>query len=113
MATLIVTVLYGLVIGYFATQNTGVISLYFMNYMIPNVPIYIVVGGALLAGLCISGLISLVNDVSTVFTMWGKDSKIDASRKENAQLLSQIHQLELENTKLIEKTKSHSDKKSR
>jgi len=110
MATLIVTVLYGLIIGYFATQNTGVISLYFMNYMIPNVPIYFVVGGALLAGLCISGLISIVNDISTGFTMWGKDSKIDASRKENTQLKDQIHQLELDVAKLTEKSKSHSSK---
>ncbi len=106
MATLIVTVLFGLVIAYFATQNSGPITLNFLNYTVPNLPAYIVVIGALLLGLFLSWIISVVNDIGTGFTMMGKDSKIKDYSKENAELTRRIHELELENTKLAAEPKS-------
>lgn len=112
MATLIVTVLLGLVIAYFATQNTGVISLSFLDYILPNIPIYVVVVGALLVGLFLSWIISLVHDITTSFALRGKESKIKDYKKENAELLRTIHQLELENTKLKAQTDEPNDDKS-
>ncbi len=111
MATLIVTVLFGLIIAYFAIQNTAVISLNFLNYTM-GIPAYIVIVGALLVGLFFSWIISLFNDVVTGFTMRGKDSKIKDYRKENAEYLKQIHQLELENTRLKTETNAPADDKS-
>lgn len=112
MATLIVTVLFGLVIAYLAIQNTGVISLNFLNYQIPGIPIYIVIVGALLVGLFSSWIISFVNNIATGFTMRGKDSKIKDYKKENAELLKINHQLELENTRLKAETNAPLDDKS-
>lgn len=112
MATLIITVLFGLVIAYFATQNTGTIPLNFLNYKVPGIPVYIVVVGALLFGLCLSWIISLVNDISTGFTIRGKENKIKDYGKENAELLKINHQLELENTRLKAETNAPLDDKS-
>lgn len=112
MATLIVTVLLGLVIAFFATQNTGTISLHFSNYTFSAIPIYIVVVGALLVGLFLSWIISLVNDIGTGFTIMGKENKIKDYKKENAELLKETHQLELENTRLKAETNAPADDKS-
>lgn len=112
MATLIVTVLLGLVIAFFATQNTGTISLYFSNYTFSGIPIYIVVVGALLVGLFLSWIISLINDIGTGFTLMGKENKIKDYKKENTELLKDIHQLELENAKLKAETNTPEDDKS-
>lgn len=112
MATLLVTVLFGLIIAYFATQNTGVIALNFLNYEIPGIPVYIVVIGALLVGLFLSWIIALINEIGTGFTIRGKESKIKDYKKENTELLKINHQLELENAKLEAQTNSPSDDKS-
>ncbi|OGE25747.1 hypothetical protein A3H85_02005 [Candidatus Daviesbacteria bacterium RIFCSPLOWO2_02_FULL_40_8] len=112
MATLIVTVLFGLIIAYFAIQNTAVISLHFLNYQISGVPTYIVVVGSLLVGLFLSWIISFVNNIATGFAMRGKDIKIKDSGEENAALLRSNHQLELENTKLKAETNAPLDDKS-
>lgn len=112
MATLIVTVFFGLIIAYFAIQNTGVISLNFLNYQVPGIPVYIVVVGGLLVGLFLSWIISLVNSIATGFTIRGKENKIKDYRKENAQLTKINHQLELENTRLKAETNAPADDKS-
>lgn len=112
MATLIVTVLLGSVIAFFATQNTEVISLSFLNYSLKDIPVYIVIVGALLVGLFLSWIISLINGITTGFAMMGKESAIKDYKKENTELLKKIHQLELENTRLKAETDSPPDDKS-
>lgn len=112
MATLIITFLIGLIIAYFATQNTGPVTLHFFTYSFPGIPTYFVVVGALLVGLFLSWIISAVNNISTGFAMRGKESKIKDYKKENADLMKRIHQLELENTKLMAETDSPPDDKS-
>ncbi len=112
MTTLIVTVLFGLVIAYFAIQNTSVISLNFLNYKVPGIPIYIIVVGALLVGLFLSWIISLVKDIANGFTIRGNESKIKVYKKENAELTKRNHQLELENTRLSAGTNAPADDKS-
>lgn len=112
MATLIITVLLGLIIAFFAIQNTAVISLNFFNYKLPGIPTYIVVVGALLVGLFLSWIISFVNGIITGFTIRDKDSQIKNYKNENAQYLKQIHQLELENARLMAETNAPADDKS-
>lgn len=68
--------------------------------------------GALLVGLLLAWIISLVNDVSTGLTIRGKESKIKDYSKENAELLKANHQLELENTRLKAETNALDDDKS-
>ena len=112
MATLIITVLLGLAMAFFATQNTRPITLNLFNNELTNIPTYIVVIGTLLVGLLLSWIISLVNDIANGMTMRGKESKIRDYKKENAELTRRNHQLELENTKLKAETDSPDDDKS-
>lgn len=112
MPTLIITFLTGLIIAYFATQNTGPVTLHFLNYTFPGIPTYFVVVGALVIGLFLSWIISGVNSIGTGFAMRGKESKIKDYKKENADLTKRIHQLELENTKLSAETGVSPDDKS-
>lgn len=100
MPTLILTVLLGAIIAYFATQNTENISLNFLNYTIPSIPTYIVIVGSLLVGLFLAWVISMVNGIGTSFALSGKESKIKDYKKENDEYVKQIHKLELENTRL-------------
>ena len=109
IATLIVAVLFGLIIAIFATQNTAGVTLHFFNYTVPNVPTYIVVIGALLVGLLIAWVISLINDISTGFRIRGKENRIKDYKKENVELVKKLHQLELENTRLKAETDTPAD----
>lgn len=59
-----------------------------------------VVIGALLLGLLFSWIVSLVNGIGTSMKMRGKENKITDYKKENAELLRQVHQLEITNAKL-------------
>jgi uncharacterized integral membrane protein len=92
MFGLIIIVISGLFIAYFATQNTAHISVNFFSYIIPNIPTYFVVVGALLVGLLLGWIIGLVNEISAGFTLMGKDNKIKDYKKENAAQAKQIHQ---------------------
>ncbi len=111
ITNLIVTVVFGLLIAYFATQNTAPISLNFLQYQ-ASMPTYVVLVGALLVGLIFSWMISLVNDIGTGFTLRGKENKIKDYKAENAELLKQVHQLQLENTKIKAETHTPVDDKS-
>lgn len=111
IATLILTILLGLIIAFFATQNTGIVSINFLTYSIA-VPVYIVVIGALLIGLLFSWIISTVNSIGTSMKMRGKEHKITDYKKENAELLRQVHQLEITNAKLETAANLPSDEKS-
>ncbi|MBI2596350.1 DUF1049 domain-containing protein [Candidatus Daviesbacteria bacterium] len=104
MGVIILAVIVGLGIGYFATQNTNQISLYFGPYAVSNTPLYLVVISALLMGLLLAWIFSLVNSFSSKITLHGKENKIKEDEKTIAELTKEIHQLELDNTRLKEKS---------
>lgn len=103
MLGLIVLVGVGLVFGYFATQNSINIPINFAGNTIPDLPLYIVIGSALLLGLLISWLISLINSLAVAFKMHGKELTIKDAQKEIVNLENKINELETENTNLKEK----------
>ena len=106
MLTLIVTIVFGLIIAYFAIQNTENISLNFLNYTIPSIPTYFVIIGSLLIGLLFSWIVSLINGIFTSVTIHSKDNKIKNTNKENADLAKRVHDLEIENAKLETRLKT-------
>ena len=113
MEVIILAVIVGLGIGYFATQNISLIHLYFGPYVTPNIPLYLVVIGAVLLGLLLAWIFSLVNSLSSKITLHGKENKIKEDQKTIAELTREIHQLELENTRLQERSgEGDSDDKS-
>ncbi len=111
MATLILVILFGIIIAFFATQNTAFASIRFLSYSF-SVPIYIIVAGALLVGLLFAWIISLVKDIGNSLTLRGKEHKITDYKKENAELLRKIHQLEITNARLETAANLPSDNKS-
>ncbi len=100
MATLIIIVVIGLFFAFFATQNTGNVSINFLNYSLSEIPIYAVVIVSSLLGLFLSWILSMLKGIGTGFTLRGKEGKIKAGTKENEELTRRVHQLEIENAKL-------------
>jgi hypothetical protein len=76
-----------------------------LQYSLPSVPLFAVAAGGLLLGLVTSWIISLLQNIGTAFALRGKERTIADYKKENADLLRQVHQLELENVRL--KTETH------
>ncbi|OGK15460.1 hypothetical protein A2862_01575 [Candidatus Roizmanbacteria bacterium RIFCSPHIGHO2_01_FULL_38_41] len=111
MPTLILVVLSGILAALFATQNTDPVSIIVASYTLNDIPMYLIVLGSLLLGLLLSSIISLVNSISSSFTLHGKDAKIKETKKTLVELTKQIHQLELENARLKEHT-TFTDEKS-
>lgn len=111
MLALLVLIVFGIGVAIFATQNTQISTLNFGNYAFTNVPVYFLVLIALLLGIFISWIISLLGSISSSLTIYGKDTKLKRSSKEISDLHETIHNLELENTKLqaeIDKLKNSS-----
>lgn len=99
MSTLIVMVVSGIVFAYFATQNTGVVFINLLGTTY-SLPIYVVVLGSLLLGLLISGFISVVESLSSMFEIHNRDVKIDQSEKTVEQLKHKISDMEETNDRL-------------
>jgi uncharacterized integral membrane protein len=57
MFTLFFTVTLGIFFSVFATQNTGLISLNFIGYTIPNIPVYLAILVPVLMTLLVSWLV--------------------------------------------------------
>lgn len=105
MLTLIIVLVSGIIFAIFATQNTQFVSVSFMNYQLTSVPLYGVVLGAILFGIFVSWLISMVDTISSYLTILGKNKTITSVKKESTDLAKRVHQLEIENERL--KTELH------
>lgn len=103
MEVIILAVLVGLGIAYFATQNTSQISLYLGPLITPAIPLYFVVIGTLLLGLLLAWVFSLVNSLSSKITLHGKENQIKEDEKNITELTKEVHQLQLENARLKER----------
>lgn len=112
MLTLIVVLIFGIGVAFFATQNAQQVSVTLANYELTSVPMYVVVLASLLLGISTAWIISLVGSISSTLTIHGKDTKIKESKKEIADLIKRIHQLELENEKLKAELDRPTDEKS-
>lgn len=104
MEIIIFAVIVGSGIAYFATQNTNLINLHFGTYTSPDIPLYLVVTGALLLGLLLAWIFSLVNSLSSKMTIHGKENKIKEDERTITELTKTTHQLELDNARLKEKS---------
>jgi lipopolysaccharide assembly protein A len=99
MATLIVTVLMGLALAYFATFNTQAVSINLANNLLV-VPLYMLVIVSILIGLLVSAIISSIDSISSAFALKSRDSQIRQKEKTVEALEQRIHDLEIENAKL-------------
>ena len=68
MLAIFLAVIFGLGVGYFATENTTPVALRFGEFVVENVPLYLVAVGSLLAGLIIAWLFYLARTVTSMTT---------------------------------------------
>jgi uncharacterized integral membrane protein len=100
MLVLLVAVLFGLGIGYFATENTIPVTIRLAEYALEDVPLYLVVMGSLLVGLFIAWILYIARSVSTRLTIYGKDQVVRKTRRTVSDLERRVHELEVENARL-------------
>ena len=112
MLTVVITVILGLGFALFATQNTHSVDLNFGKYYLPSVPVYLVTLIPLIIGLVTSLVIHAAKDLSRGMTIDEQKKEIKKLNVENAELTKNVHQLELENTKLKAKNGEEDDENS-
>lgn len=100
MLVLILTFLIGLGIAYFAIQNTNSVTITLANYPLKGVPVYLLAIASFLIGLFVSWIISLVDWLSSLLTIHGKEKTIKEDKRLIADLQEKVHALELENARL-------------
>ena len=92
---------------YIAQNNLTQVDLHVGSYTYPDIPLFYIIIGSLLTGLCLAYLFSLVTSIFTGFTIRGKNNKIKQTKSEIVNLTKRIHQLELENEKLKNNSTTH------
>ena len=100
MLSLFILILFGIGVAFFAGQNMQATSVVFGQYGLQNVPLYAVVLGAILFGIFVSWIISLVGFVSNSLTLRGKEGRIRDAETHVHKLEERVHKLELENERL-------------
>lgn len=100
MLMLIFLIVVGAAFSFFSLQNTDVVTLSFLNYDFPNLPINYVIIGSILFGVILAYIINFINSISTSFKIRGQNKQIEQERREVAELTKRVHQLELENVGL-------------
>ena len=64
MFALIILVIFGIGVAFFATQNTQAISITVANYPLTGIPLYLIVLGSLLLGFLVSWILSFFDVIS-------------------------------------------------
>ncbi|MDP3941181.1 MAG: lipopolysaccharide assembly protein LapA domain-containing protein [bacterium] len=81
MIYLITAVLFGLGFGYLATQNTIGVTLQAGKYLLPSIPLYLVVLASLLVGLFLAWFLSSIGSVATFLRFREKDAQLHQTEK--------------------------------
>ncbi len=85
---------------FLSMQNTGVVSLTFLQYHFSDLPVNYVIIGSMLLGALLAYASSMINSVSTTLKIRKQRKQIKQERMEVAELTKMVHQLELENAGL-------------
>lgn len=100
MLSIFISVVVGLGVGYFATQNTAPVTIQIGEFVLESVPLYLVVVGSLILGLLTAWIFYVARTVSSTLTIYGKDHQMKRSRQTVADLEQKIHELEAANARL-------------
>ncbi len=100
MLALFLFISFGLIFGYFATLNTAASSISFGVYTFEQVPLYLIVIASFAIGVLFSSIFYMLQSVSARLILGKKGKELESEKKEVAELMKRVHQLELENTKL-------------
>jgi cell shape-determining protein MreC len=100
MLALLIAVVFGAAVGYFATQNTLPVTIQVANYALEDVPVYLVVVGSLLIGLFIAWILYVARSVSSTLAIRGKNTEVRRAKQDIAELENRVQELEVENARL-------------
>jgi len=99
MLSIFLAVIFGLGVGYFATENTTAVSLRFGELVLDNVPLYLVAVGSLLAGLIIAWIFYFTRIVAGSMTTFSKARDTSTIERGMANLENRVRELETAYTK--------------
>ena len=99
MLLLLLSIVIGLAVGYFATQNTSAVTIQFGEYVVENLPLYAVAVGSLMIGVLIAWIIYAARAISNL-TVASESHGSRWSRRTIADLNQRIQALEAENSRL-------------
>ena len=94
MLSILLAVIFGLGVGYFATENTTPVALRLGDFVVENVPLYLVAVGSLLAGLVIAWIFYLTRTVTGSMTMASKARDTSTIERSMANLEYRVRELE-------------------
>lgn len=100
MLVLLIGVIFGIAIAYFATENTMPVTVRVGEYAFADIPLYLVIVWALFVGVFVSWILYLARAVSSRVTIYGKDHAVRRARRTAADLEQRVQELEAENTHL-------------
>ncbi len=100
MLSLILAILFGLSITFFAFQNSASTPIVIGSFFLPSVPVYLVVIVSMLTGILMAWFISAIEGMSHMMNVRRKDNLIRDDRKSMVQMEEKIKRLEAENANL-------------
>lgn len=100
MLSILLMVVFGIAFGFFATQNTTPVTIQVGELLMADVPLYLVAGGSLLAGLLIAWIFYFARTVSASVTIFGKERETIRTKRTMADLEQKISELEAANAGL-------------
>lgn len=100
MFTLLLTVVLGVLLSIFATQNTNTVSVNFGGFILPGVPVYLVVLIPLLIGTLIAFFLHSIRNLIQGLAINEGKSRITNLKTQLAEVTKHAHELEIKNSKL-------------
>jgi hypothetical protein len=100
MLSILLAVILGLGVGYFAIENTAPVALRVGDLVLENVPLYLVAVGSLLAGLVIGWIFFFARSLSNSLLVFGKERDTGKVERGMADLEYRVRELEAANAQL-------------
>lgn len=99
MLTLFLTVAVSIVFSIFATQNTSMVTLHFLDFTLPPLPLYLAVLIPVLLAIVLSTFMQISLRLSSRLAISNQKRTIRDLKRELAEVTKDFHKLELENAK--------------
>jgi hypothetical protein len=100
MLMLILFLVVGSFLAYVSQYNLTPVTVNLGLYLLPNIPLFYLIIGSLVAGLILAYLSHLIYVISQSFALRGTVNELKRNKQEGLELAKRIHQLEIENEKL-------------
>jgi len=100
MLILILILVVASVLVYISKYNFTPVTINLGFTVLNNIPLFYIIVVSLLFGLVLSYLAYIIHNISTSFTLRGKNKEIEKNKDEVLELTKRVHQLELEKEKI-------------